>query len=136
MWFQNKKKKYFKKYLVGVEHMIWDLDFKKEKSLMIREEVRMQYEGVRAKLNITEEKIKLLPEDKTKWSDEDKRLEDEQVRLSEAKIRHEGQMKGIDIDVFGSPKTNEFPDGVDGIEQKLDSLRELKDMVKVYIKTL
>lgn len=144
----NQKKKYFKKKAEAIKRMIWDLEFKKEKTLMIREEVRREYDGVQAKLNIVEEKIKGFPklssekpedqekEKKELWSDEQRGVDDERIRLEITRDRHQAQMKQLDVDVFGSKKTNEYPDGVDGIEQQLDALRELLGMVKEYLKKI
>ena len=50
--------------------------------------------------------------------------------------RYEAQMKQMDLDVYGSKKTNQYPDGVDGIEQQLEALRELEKMCKQYMKSI
>lgn len=145
MWFQNEKVKYFKHKLMGAQKMIWDFEFKKEKTLMIREEVRREYDGVRAKVSILEERMKSFPaldpekngeDKKEKWSDEQRGVDDEKIRLLQTKERFEAQMKQMDLDVHGSKPTNEYPDGVDGIDQQLESLRELQGMLKEYIKKI
>ena len=132
----NQKKKYFKRKAKAIQKQIWDSEFKREKTLMIREEIRIEYDGVQSRLSIIEEQIKTFPEDKTTWTDEQKHFDDEKIRLDSDKTRFENQMKQLDIDVHGSKKTNEYPDGVDGIEQTLDVLRELLEMVKEYIKKI
>lgn len=132
----NKKKDYFKKKLEGVQRMIWDNEFKREKTLMIREEVRVNYDNTKAKLDVVETQIKALPEDKKKWTDEQKRLEDTKIILDKDAERAVEQLKGLDLEVYGSLKTNQFPEGHDGIDQTLDALRELQGMIKSYITKL
>lgn len=154
MWFQNKQRKYFQHKLDGAEKMTWDNEFKMEKTLMIREEVRREYDGVRSKLQIIEEKVKTFPfseqkkditpdekvkqdaEDYKKWTPEQQALYDEKVILTRDRDRYEAQMKKMDVDVYGSKKTNEYPDGIEGIVQTIESLRELKTMIIEYMKKI
>ena len=65
-----------------------------------------------------------------------KRLDDDEVLLKRDIERYEAQMKQIDLDIAGSQPTNEHPDGISGINDQLDSLRELKQMITEYIKQL
>jgi hypothetical protein len=137
----NWKYRYFLKKLRGVESMIQDLLFKRFKTAEIREEVRQTYDQKKAKLLSVETTIKHEREKtdgrQNKMAEGDiARLEDEVIRLKQDIERHEMQLKGIDIDVNGSPRTNEFPEGHDGINQQLDGLRELSGMLKDYIKNL
>src|SRR3990167_3480482 len=62
----NKKKKYFKHKLISIQKMIWDLEFKREKSLMIREEIREEYNNISTKLNVVENQIKSQKKDPAK----------------------------------------------------------------------
>ena len=135
------KHRYFRKKLQGVRCMILDLEFKRFKTAEIREEVRQTYDQCKGKLLSLETTIKQEKEkDKKapgKMADGDvARLEDETVRLKRDIERYEAQIKGMDLDVNGSRATNEYPDGVAGINQQLDSLRELEGMLKDYIKSL
>lgn len=129
----NKKKKYFNRKLEGVQKTIWDFEFKREKTLMLREEVRKEFDGSQAKLDIISRQISSLPQDKSKWLDEQKQLEDKKVLLERDIERLKDQMKGLDLDVSGSKPTNDFPEGIEGINQQLDALRELQVMVKDFI---
>lgn len=159
----SQKKKYFKHKADGVQKMIWDLEFKREKTMMIREEVRREYDGTLAKINIHITKIEgQLKDPKKKCeihnpeegkervlraagkcvceyienhipTDEIDRLYDQVEILTRDSERYKAQMKQMDVDVQGSPKNSEFPDGADGINQQLDSLRELQGMIKQYI---
>lgn len=142
------KYKYFRKKLHGVECMLADIEFKRFKSLEIREDVRLAYDNTQAKIQQLNEQIKTFPEikateevarekeKKEKWTDEQGRVEDQRILLERDRDRYLAQMKQIDLDVHGSPKTNEYPDGVSGIDDQIDSLQELKGMVKSYIKSL
>lgn len=151
--FFNWKYKYFLKKLQGVKWMILDLEFKRFKTKEIREEVRQAYDNNKAKLlslemRIAEEKKEVssgnakldgsvVTYEKPKMPlEEVARLEDEVVRMKRDNERFLGQIKAMDLDVEGSRETNEYPDGVSGINQQLDSLRELEGMLKDYMKTL
>ena len=127
----NKQKQHFKAKLVGVQRMIWDLEFKRFKTREIREEIRQLYDNKKATLSVIEERLKSdeKDEDAPKWKDEVEKLN---VELK----RYEDQMKGLDLEVDGSVKTNELPDGYEGISQTLESLRELQQMIKNYINEL
>ena len=132
----NKQKGYFKRKNEGVHAMILDLCFKRSKSQMIREEVRQEYEKSKAKLDILQSQIKAQKDKPSMEEGEIKRLDDNDVLLKRDIERYEAQMKQIDLDIAGSQPTNEHPDGVSGINDQLDSLRELKQMITEYIKTL
>lgn len=142
------QKKYFKKKRQAVQYQIWDFDFKKEKTLEIREGIRQEYDGALARLATVEAQIKSLPEDQTKWTDEQKHLLDTKALLlrdiegekngdgSIARAGYKDILKSMDLEVYGSGKTNEYPDGVNGIDQQLDALRDLYGKLTNYIKTL
>ena len=42
----------------------------------------------------------------------------------------------FDLEVEGSWKTNEYPDGVQGLNQQIDALRELQIMLLDYLKSI
>ena len=130
------KKKYFKNKLIGVQNMIWDLEFKSFKTQEIREEVLVNYDDSKLKLTVVDEKIKLEKDNKKMSTDEFKRLEDSKVLLEKDIKRYENQMAALDLEVFGSRPTNELPDGAIGITHQIDSLRELSTMIKDYIKSI
>ncbi len=162
----NKKKKYFKHKLDGVQKMVWDLEFKREKSLMIREEVRQEYDKLRSKFYIIETQIKAQlktpdkicevhnPEkgkdkvhkdkgtcaceyiEKAMEIGEIERLYDSKEILSKEIGQLSNQMKTMDIDIHGANPTNEYPEGVAGIDQQLEKLRELQVILKHYVKEL
>lgn len=132
----NKQKTYFEKKLVGVQNMIWDLEFKRFKTLEIREEVRQNYDANRSKLEVLQTHIAAEKDKPTMSQDEIKRLEDQEVLLKRDIDRGVAQMAGLDADVQGAPGTSENPEGVQGINEQLEALRELQGMVREYIKGL
>lgn len=137
----NWKYRYFLRKLRGVKSMILDLEFKRFKTAEIREEVRQTYDNQKARLLAVETTIKMErekpSEDASKMPEGDiARLEDEVVRIKLDIERYEAQIKQVDIDVNGSRETNEYPDGVVGINQQLDSLHELEGMIKDYAKSI
>jgi len=136
MIFTNAKKAYFKNLYKGVEKMIWDLEFKGYKTREIREQVRVQYDDHKAKLDLLEKEIKSENENPTMEKGDIARLEDQKVILTRDSERLLNQLKQMDLDVNGSRPTSDYPEGVTGITQQLDSLHELKLMVRDYIKTL
>lgn len=125
------KKRHFKDKLQGVERMIYDLEFKKFKTNEIREGVRMEYDNQKSKLHVLEERTKNF----TGEEGDKKRLEDQVMLLKRDMERFEAQMKQLDLDVHGSKPTVEYPDGVQGINHQIDSLQELKVMLKDWVKT-
>ncbi len=132
----NKQRKYFKKKLEGVQKMIWDLQFKREKTLVIREEIRQEYDNLKAKLHNLDGQIKSQKETPTMKQEEIARLDDQKLILDKDIERKLNLMKSLDLEVNGTKPTNEYPDGVDGVNQTLDSLRELQKMLRDYIKKI
>ncbi len=131
----NKKKKFFQEKLDGVHKMIWDFEFKRFKSLEIREEVRMQYDNLKSKIQMLDDRIKVEKEADKLTKDEMARLEDEKVILERDRDRYQAQMVQIDSDVHGV-KASAGIEAMSGIDDQLESLQELKGMLKAYIKTL
>ena len=130
----NWKKKYFGNKVRGVESMILDLEFKRFKTQEIREEVRVEYDNLKNKLALLETQIKQQKENPTMEKGDIARLDDQKVLIERDMERFLNQIKSLDLEVNGSKPTNDYPDGVSGITQQLESLRELKDMLKECIK--
>lgn len=128
------RKDHFKQRLQGTRNTIWDLQFKVFKTREIREEIRNEYDMMKSRLATLEQQIANFPTDKDQG--DKARLEDDVVRAKRDADRFLAQMKELDLEVEGSKKTNEHPDGVTGITQNIDSLRELEAMLKDYIKSL
>jgi len=162
----NKKKKYFRRKIEAIQKQIWDSEFKRDKALQIREEVRREYDATCSKQHVIITKIESQLENPKQTCDvhnpeqgkekihKDKgtcvcnyiknhmkvadieTLYDQKELLQVDITRYEAQMKKIDLDVHGSKKTNEYPDGLDGVDQTLEYLRELLIMAKDYLKKI
>lgn len=132
----NWKTKYFKKKVRGVEKMILDLEFKRAKTLMIREGIRQEYDNLCAKMASLDETIKREEKEKKMEAGDIARLGDDKIRLQGDIDKLIGQMEGLDIEVSGCKPSKDYPEGYNGINQQLDALHELIGMLKDYIKTL
>jgi hypothetical protein len=129
--FESEQQKWFRTKLVGVQKTIWDLEFKRFKTREIREEIRVEYDQMRARIAPLEQALAIAA------------TEEEKAEATAAKEAVEGdasrflaQMKGLDLEIAGSGPTGDYPDGVQGINQQLDALRELQGMIKEYIKVI
>lgn len=126
------KKEHFKQKLNGVKKMIYDLEFKIYKTREIREDVRKEYDMMLSRIQGIDEKIK-------DWKGEEaerKGIEDQRVLAQRDAERFKAQMKQLDEEVEGAKPTNENPEGVLGVVQQIDSMRELEQMLKDHIKSL
>ena len=137
----NSDKRYFKKKLQAIHYSILDLEFKRFKTLELREGVRKEYDHLRSRLEVLGNEIQkesLLQKTKDEQIvrmsvDEFKRLEDQKVLIERDIERMITQMKQLDMEVNGSKATENMPEGYTGISNQLDGLRELSAMVKEYI---
>ena len=126
------QKSYFKQRSKDITRQIWDLEFKRFKTLEVREEIRTAYDNHRGRLTALEERIKSF----TGTNEDKKNLEDDKVRLEKDIERYKEQMKMIDLEIEGSKPISDYPNGLEGINHQLDSLREVRQMVGDWIKTL
>lgn len=134
----NPEYRYFVKKRDGVKKMTWDHEFKRFKTLEIREEIRADASSMKQRLEVLLLNIKKEEEPgglKETNADEFKRLEDQRDLLNRDITRREEQLKGIDIEVNGADATQES-EAYAGINQTIDSLRELDAMLRDYAKGL
>lgn len=124
------KKEHFKGKLEGVEKMIYDLEFKRFKTREIREGIRKDYDALRARKESLDKQVESAS------GDEKKRIEDAKVVTDRDVARLEGQIKRLDEEVNGAKPNQENHDGVIGINEQIDSLRELRLMLKDWIKNI
>lgn len=128
------KKAHFKQKLEGTLKMIWDLEFKKFKTKEIREDIRQEYDSLKSRVETMRQQIEAWP--KGQNVDERKRIEDQKVLAERDISRFESQMKGLDVQISGEKATNESPEGIIGITEQMDSLRELAEMLRDHIKQI
>ena len=132
----NWKYRYFVKKLAGIDKMIEDLLFKRYKTLYVREQIRQEYDGLRSRLEILKTQIASEKDKPTLSPDEFKRLEDDEVRLTQETERKVSQMKGLDIEINGAKPSAENPEGHQGLNETMEALRELTQVTKNYIREL
>jgi hypothetical protein len=116
--------------------MIVDLEFKRYKMQQIREDVRLDYDNLKNKRPVLVDQIaaeKLKP---TMSKDEAARLDDELVILDRDVKNYEEQMSGMDTEIEGARASSENPEGIKGLNEQIESLHDLKLIVKDYSKTL
>ena len=135
----NTKRKYFKDKLKAVEKMTWDLEFSRQKKQDQRESYRLSYDNLRNKLEQLNIKVKKESEPggwKETKPDEFARFADDEAILKAEIEKQKSWIDGLDLEVVGSPITAQYPDGVQGVNQQLDALRDLQETLKQYIKGL
>lgn len=108
------------------------IGFKKE---LTKEDGTKDLETTRQFLDRNKEYFEKNPDQRNQY-DEFGRLEDDIVRLNAEIERKIAQMKQLDVEVNGSPRTNEYPDGHQGLNQTLEALQKLKELTKIYAKNL
>ncbi len=128
----NSQKKYFKKKLIGIQSMLWDLEFKRYKTQYVREQIRQEYDQIRSKLEILKTQINVEKDKPVMPADEFKRLEDQEIVFNKDVERKIAQMKQLDIEVNGAKPSVELPEGHQGLNETMDALRELMEVTKKY----
>ena len=128
------KKSHFTNKLDGVGKMIWDLQFKLFKTREIREDIRKEYDFMKARIDGLNTQITNYPKDGN--IDEKKRLDDQKVLAERDANRLEAQLRGLDVEMDGTKPSVDYPEGADGITQQIESLHELQSMLKNWIKKI
>lgn len=123
----NKKKRFFKAKIDAVTKNIWDLEFKVEKTLQVREGVRQDRDKMK------DAQFKIETELKTKPND--KKLTDELAQVVDTINRYEKQMKMLDDQINGVPAHEDNP-GENGINDTISSLAELRKMYQDYLRKI
>lgn len=129
----NKKKDYFKKKLTGVRNLIWDMEFKRYQLLRKREDYREQYDNAMSKQSALKAQIDSIT---ASGAVADGKLTDQLVLLDKEIENHKEWMDGLDAEVNGLPRSNEHPEGVQGINQQIEALIDLRSKTKDFINEL
>lgn len=130
----NTKKDHFLHKLRGTRSLIWDLQFKVFKTREIREEIRHEYDMMKARIEAFDKKLAEYPADGDQT--EKARVEDQRTLALKDAERYLAQIQGLDVEVEGAKPSDAYPNGHDGIMQQIDSLRELEKMLQDWIKEL
>lgn len=131
---KTSKKQHFIQKLEGVQKMIYDLEFKVYKTKEIREDIRKEYDFMQSRIATLNNQIENFPKDKDKG--DKARLEDDKVRAERDLARFKAQIEGIDNEIHGVKPSVENPNGAAGINDQIDSMKELESMLKSWIKSL
>lgn len=140
-WIVSSQYRYFTRKLKQVGYTIWDMEFKRFKSSEVREEMRQLYDWTKSNTAMLEEKLKTQKEkkdgDPTKMPEGDiARIDDEIVR---SKVKEEETLKSVkdmDIQIDGAKPSVDYPDGLQGLIQQIEALRELRQMIEQYLKKI
>lgn len=134
------KKAHFKNKLEGTKRTLWDFEFKTFKTRELREDIRQEYDFMKSRITTLQQQISQVEakngEKRDKWSDEEKHLDDQLELATNDLNRLEDQIKALDLEINGSKATNQYPDGVQGLNSQIDALREVTELIRDYIKTL
>ena len=122
---------HFKGKLDGTRKVIWDLEFKKFKTREIREDIRREYDNKKQALHASEAAIANFPKEGDKA--EKASLEDQVVILKRDIERHESQLRDIDAQIDGAKPSSDYPEGVMGISEEIDSMRQIEAMLVEWI---
>lgn len=151
---QMNEKQYNQRKIKEAQYLIWDWNFKVFKNRVERERYRVEYDQLKAKLDLVNNQMKdfppldaelinldrtdnkLIAEKKAKWNDEQNRIDDEKVKMEAELKKYEMNMKQFDIDLNGALPSVDNPEGVPGILQTIDALRDLVEVYKAYTKSL
>lgn len=126
------KKEHFRHKLEGTQKMIWDMEFKAFKTREIREDVRKEYDHRIQRIELLKQQIEKFPAEGDQA--EKAKLQDQITLCERDRDRFLFQMQQLDAEVNGAKPTAENQDGVVGIVQQIESLRELVGMLKDWIK--
>lgn len=129
--FGNKQKKYLKRKIEQTQYMIWDLEFKRYKTLEMRDEIREEHDGLKSRLELIENQLK------TELTKEQTAEVEEQKKAVEEKIgKYQAQMEMLDFEIIGLRPNEQYPEGVQGINEQLDALQSLKAMYEEYLEQI
>ena len=123
------RKNYFKSKIKRFEAMIWDLEFQRYAKAQTREEFREEYDQLMSRKDALD-KVKL---NKTK-EEEQKKLDEqkEAINLKIASVYK--QMILIDAETNGLGPCEEYPEGIQSINNKIDIVRQLIQKTKDFIR--
>ena len=142
------KKEYFNGRLQGVEQEIWQTEFMRHKAKEVKEGLRVEMTALKSKQGLLQEQIKLHEEKKDMPETEIARLKDEDVKL-EVKVNKIiygiGMPKLKEDKSVDEEETDKLPRETDlnikdmdrqlgFLNEKIDSLHELKGMIKEFVK--
>ena len=142
------KKEYFKQRLQGIEQEIWQTEFQRHKAKEVKEELRVEMTALKSKQGLLRDDIKKHEELKDLSEGDINRMKDEDIKL-EVKVNKIiygiGMPKLNEDTTVNEVETDKLPRETDlnikdmdrqlgFLNEKIDSLHELKNMIKDFVK--
>lgn len=128
-----KKLKHLKDIIESAYKVIWETEYKRYATLLEREKARREYDQLKSRLSITETTIKGFPAELTP---DQKNIVDDKIRIEAAITKAKDKMDRLDTEVYGAKPSEEHPDGLAGLDHKIDAWHERVAILKKYIKSL
>ena len=126
---QPSRKAHFKAKLKGTKRMVWDLEFKIFKLLEMKEDLIKEFDFMNSKIDTLNKKIEAEKDKEVKANLKD------QLELAQIDANNlEGQMQGIDLQVYGTKKSEQYPEGVMGTTEELENLEAFIGLIEDYVK--
>ena len=131
------KKIHFNNILTKTKVMVWDLEYKRFETQEMREEVRQEHDSLKSVHSSLVEQIK-EEKKKGKMSKDELEKLDEKKELMEKRdiVKAQEQLTALDLSVQGSKPCSDYPEGVQGINDQLDTIRILQGRINKYLKSL
>lgn len=126
---QKAEKKHFKEKIKYMDVQIWNLEFTRFQISQIRESIRQEYDQLRSRKEAINSTLKTEKDEVkiTEMKDQLEKVENgEKVMLQ--------QMQDKDIQVNGCKECEQFPDGVQGLNEQIEVARMTQQLYKDYLK--
>ena len=105
--------------------VIYQQEFQHWKAQAVREQLRREYDQANDALN----RISAHPNIET-----DDKLKEEKRQIGERVTQIKGQMDDMDLRLNGALPSEQYPEGVIGSMQKLESSIEMREYIKAFVK--
>lgn len=132
----NPEYRHLKKAVKDAYKVIWETKYKRYASLLQREKERRNYDNLQSRMAVLDTQIVSQKEKPTMEEGDIKRLDDDKVRLQAEIDKVKERMKALDLEVSGSPATVEYPEGLAGLDHRIDAWHERIAVLKKYLKDL
>jgi hypothetical protein len=123
--FLNKKKSYFDDMIKDANRVIWDLEFKKYTALNEREVIRRQYDQAQDALGRIGAQLIKGPDEK---------IEAEKKTIEAHVENLKKEMDAVEATIIGGAPSELLPDGAEGIDNKLKTWVQRRELIKGFIK--
>jgi predicted translin family RNA/ssDNA-binding protein len=132
----NERKKHIKDRITALKRGLWDLELEKFTALNLREDTRQEYDQAKSRLSLLQAKIDSEKTSPTMEKGDIARLDDDKVRAEKEVERLQNKLRDFDIYIQGSKPCEAYREGVQGLNDKIDSARSMIAMAANYHKQL